>query len=124
VSRPLRSVRALGLALLCLAPVPGDIGACAQPADRLDAPTYFRAKATVDCRACRRCGIDGERCRAACAEPPETEFPDGCEPVVHDGEVCLRALLATDCEDYAEILSDRQPRVPLECDFCPARRAP
>lgn len=119
-----RSLRAFALALLCLAPVPGDIGACAQPADRLDAPTFFRAKATLDCRACRRCGLDGARCRAACEQPPETGFPDGCEPVVHDGEVCLRALLSTDCEGYAALLRDQEPRVPLECDFCPARRAP
>jgi hypothetical protein len=41
-------------------------------------------------------------------------------PLVHDGEVCLRALDDAACEDYLEYMSDVAPTVPTECNFCPA----
>jgi hypothetical protein len=47
-------------------------------------------------------------------------FPDDCLPLVHDGEVCLRALLDADCDEYSRyVVSD--PEIPLECNFCPVR---
>ncbi len=107
--------------LLCAAPVPGDIGSCAQPVQRLDARLFFDAKKSVDCRRCTECGLATAACGAACddAASPPTSFPDGCVPLVHDGEVCLRALLYASCDDYAGYMDDRSPQVPTECDFCP-----
>jgi len=110
-------------ALLCAAPVPGDIGSCAQPVQRLDAPHFFDAKQAVDCRRCAECGIPTSSCRGACdaSAAAPTSFPDGCEPLVHDGEVCLRALLYASCDDYAGYMDDQNPQVPTECDFCPRK---
>jgi hypothetical protein len=110
--------------LLCAAPVPGDIGACGQPVQRLDAARFFASKKVVDCRQCSACSLPTEACVVACADgPPEVStFPDGCEPLVHDGEVCLRVLLHATCGDYGSIMSDSAPTVPTECDFCPVRK--
>ena len=112
---------ALLTAVLCAAPVPGDIGACGQPVQQLDAPRFFGAKKVVDCRKCRECGFAELACDTACdpSVVPDQEFPDGCEPLVHDGEVCLRVLLYASCEAYAPYISDDSPSVPTECDFCP-----
>jgi hypothetical protein len=41
-------------------------------------------------------------------------------PLVHDGEVCLRALDDGGCEDYRNYMSDLSPSVPTECNFCPS----
>ena len=108
--------------LLCAAPVPGDIGACGQPVQALDGPIFFRAKKTVDCRRCEECALATKTCSVACARaaPAVTSFPPDCQPLVHDGEVCLRALLAASCDDYAGYVADDAPSVPTECDFCPA----
>ncbi|HVW28970.1 MAG TPA: hypothetical protein VHC69_26580 [Polyangiaceae bacterium] len=113
---------AIVVALLCAAPVPGDIGACGQPVARLDADRFFTAKRNIDCDHCKQCGIDDETCTADCGKGAlEVEsFPSGCEPLVHDGEVCLRKLLDTGCDDYARYLDDTAPTVPSECDFCPS----
>jgi hypothetical protein len=106
--------------LLCAAPVPGDIGSCGQPVQLLDAGTFFRAKQKIDCDRCTECDIRTSACANACNLPPDnTAFPQGCVPLVHDGEVCLRKLLYTSCGDYEPIMSDDSPTVPSECDFCP-----
>jgi hypothetical protein len=108
-------------ALLCAAPVPGDIGACGQPVERLDAKLFFANKKRIDCSRCAECGLATSACALACSSrPPANDaFPDRCLPLLHDGEVCLRALLAASCDDYAPFVDDRDPTVPTECDFCP-----
>ena len=109
------------VALLCAAPVPGDIGACGQPVARLDAERFFTAKRNIDCNQCTACGLESMACRAACGDAPLalSSFPAGCVPLVHDGEVCLRKLLESGCDDYARYVDDASPTVPSECDFCP-----
>lgn len=108
-------------ALLCAAPVPGDIGACGQPVEQLDAELFFENKQRIDCTRCEECGINTSTCAVACSNrPPErTTFPDRCVPLLHDGEVCLRALLSANCNDYEAYVDDLDPTVPTECDFCP-----
>jgi hypothetical protein len=114
----------LGLAcgaLLCLAPTPGDIGGCGQTARDLDPVAFFQSKQTIECSRCQECRIRTPACELACSDAalPE-EFPEGCFPLVHDGTVCLRALVQASCEDHREFASE-PPRVPSECNFCPAR---
>ena len=110
------------LGLFCLAPTPGDIGGCGQPAEELDAVRFFEVKKDLDCRQCRSCGLGTSACAKACNDQaPERAFPTGCAPLAHDGEVCLRALDAADCDDYASYMSDAVPRSPSECQFCPVR---
>lgn len=111
------------LALFCLAPTPGDIGGCGQPAEDLDPAAFFDTKKFVDCQACQRCGLSTQACAVACDEkrPAESAFPVGCAPLAHDGEVCLRALDASSCDDYAGYVSDTLPKSPSECQFCPIR---
>jgi len=119
-------------ALLCvvvtafvMAPTPGDIGGCGQEAQLLDARAFFYNKRLTDCRKCMECGLDSNICRDACdSSAPEPDgFPEGCFPLVHDGEVCLRALDATSCSAYARyVIEDPAKRsAPSECNFCPAR---
>lgn len=116
-----RGVSAAIAVLLCAAPVPGDIGSCGQPIQRLDARRFFGAKKSVDCRRCTECGIPSSSCNQACDADtePASSFPSGCVPLVHDGEVCLRALLYASCDDYAAYMDDQSPQVPTECNFCP-----
>ncbi|HEX4336717.1 MAG TPA: hypothetical protein VH062_12440 [Polyangiaceae bacterium] len=113
---------AIVVALLCAAPVPGDIGACGQPVERLDAPRFFTAKRNIDCNHCSSCGLQSKACTVACGTGPLplTQFPVGCVPLIHDGEVCLRKLLESSCDDYARFIDDNSPTVPSECDFCPS----
>jgi hypothetical protein len=117
---------ALVLVVLCMAPTPGDVGGCGQEPQELDAPVFFATKQEIDCDRCRECGILTESCRRACDEdePPEQAFPEGCRPLVHDGEVCLRALRAAACDEYAEHMADSTPTAPSECNFCPPRSEP
>ena len=125
--RVIPSGASLGLALLavllCTAPTPGDVGGCGQPPRDLDPEAFFRNQRRIDCERCRQCGLLTERCTQACdrERPLPTEFPEGCYPLVHDGEVCLRALDAASCSDYAEFMRDAAPSVPSECNFCPPR---
>ena len=118
-----RALQVVLAALLCLGPVPGDIGSCGQPVTRLDAPRFFAGKKAVDCEHCRSCGFETSTCREVCSPtpPPVTTFPSACEPLVHDGEVCLRKLLAAGCDEYESYVSEH-PTVPSECDFCPVER--
>ncbi len=112
----------LALALFAsAAPTAGDVGSCGQPAEDLDAPKFFGSKQALDCRRCDECGISSPACDRACAPAlQQSEFAAGCYPLVHDGEVCLDALQAASCTDYASYLSTDAPSVPTECDFCPA----
>jgi hypothetical protein len=118
---PGQRLRILVIALLCTAPVPGDIGACGSPPDELDPEGFFQAKKRVDCSRCRECDLTSNACERACDRDVDAprSFPDRCEPVVHDGVVCLRKLLATSCDDYAAYVRDREPAAPSECNFCP-----
>jgi hypothetical protein len=119
---PLRRVLlAAGVALLCAAPTPGDIGGCGQRAELLDPPIFFASKQRIDCVRCKECELDSLHCADACKRvpPAQRDFPEGCFPLVHDGEVCLRALRYASCDDYAGYVSDTQPTVPSECNFCP-----
>jgi hypothetical protein len=116
-----RAALAIAVLLLCAAPTPGDIGSCGQPVQELDAETFFSAKAYFDCRRCNDCRLVSKACTAAC--DPDTvlwrEFDEGCLPLVHDGEVCLRALRDASCEDYGTFVRDSEPETPTECNFCP-----
>lgn len=109
----------------CAAPVPGDVGGCGQDPQQLDPQTFFWSVQQTECEHCRSCGIASEACARACGQLLiESEFPENCVPLVHDGEVCLRALDHAGCDSYREYMSDRAPSVPTECNFCPLRGQP
>lgn len=118
-ARAARALLAFVLLAFCAAPVPGDVGGCNQSAEELDPVAFFGSKAHLDCDRCNECGIESDACTRACAAASQSEFPKDCVPLVHDGEVCLRALGAASCSDYGEYVRDDAPRVPTECDFCP-----
>ncbi|HEX3775679.1 MAG TPA: hypothetical protein VHV51_14505 [Polyangiaceae bacterium] len=108
--------------VFCTAPTPGDIGGCGQRPQELDPGIFFVSKAAIDCQRCTECGLASKSCTNACNDDPASypnAFPDRCLPLVHDGEVCLRALSNASCSDYADYMSDQSPTVPTECDFCP-----
>jgi hypothetical protein len=113
---------ALGFVALafCMAPVPGDVGGCGQEAQELDPETFFWSKQSIECDHCRACDLGTAACERACGnELVQRSFPSDCVPLVHDGEVCLRALDDGGCEDYRNYMSDLSPSVPTECNFCP-----
>jgi hypothetical protein len=112
----------LGLTLLafCAAPVPGDVGGCNQRGEPLDATAFFWNKQRIDCARCTDCRLETTACVAACqGVTPQSEFPADCDPLVHDGEVCLHALDVASCADYSAFVREAAPTVPTECDFCP-----
>ncbi|HEY3494591.1 MAG TPA: hypothetical protein VGK73_07890 [Polyangiaceae bacterium] len=124
-SAAIRFAFALLLAVLCAAPTPGDIGSCGQQPQPLDAGLFFAEKAATDCEKCAECGFVSEHCTRACSSDLlQTAFPEGCEPLVHDGEVCLRVLRATGCSAYEEYVRDAGRQAPSECLFCPWESAP
>jgi hypothetical protein len=102
------------------APTPGDVGGCGATATPLNEGAFARGRKTVDCRRCTSCGLATERCKRACdpSAPSDVAFPSTCHPLFHDGEVCLDALLAASCSDYASYVDDVAPATPTECDFC------
>lgn len=108
------------LGVLSMAPTVGDVGGCGREATDLDAAVFANAKKDTDCRRCQSCGIGTTRCELACdpKQSPETSLPQTCRPVLHDGEVCIRALHAASCDDYATYMDDVAPAVPSECAFC------
>jgi hypothetical protein len=109
----------------CAAPVPGDVGGCGQEAQELDPETFFWSLQHYQCERCRDCELSTRACQRACDdELGQSEFPEGCLPLVHDGEVCLRALQNGSCDEYGEYMSDTSPTIPTECDFCPAGGTP
>ena len=60
-------------------------------------------------------------CKDACdpAVDSRSSFPEGCDPIVHDGEVCLNALDAAGCDDYEAYVKDKGREAPNACRFCP-----
>jgi hypothetical protein len=116
---------ALGAVLLTLvaAPAPGDVGGCGQAPQELDARVFYATKSNVDCQRCQECELSSRACAGACARtaPIPKAFPEHCIPLVHDGEVCLRALYNASCDEYARYMDDAAPGRPTECDFCPQR---
>lgn len=116
---------ALWVLLAAAAPTAGDIGSCSQPIEELDPVKFFLEKDRVDCEQCVACGFQTRTCDRACAEAPSADsFEPGCYPLAHDGEVCLRALGAADCEEYADYIADEAPATPTECNFCPPGQRP
>jgi len=123
---------AMALSLLAMAPTPGDIGGCGQPVEDLDPELFYRTLEAGDCAACRRCGFGTKSCELACATEKglSPKFAEGCAPLAHDGEVCLRRLQNESCDDYRPYMADgddgqaielaSRPR-PTECQFCPPR---
>jgi hypothetical protein len=110
----------LVLAGLCAAPTPGDIGGCGEHAQTLDPPTFFELKRERDCQKCTECRFTTEYCRSVCSADYEAPtLPEGCVPLVHDGEVCLDALEAASCDEYRDYVSDQGRLAPSECQFCP-----
>lgn len=110
--------------LFCTAPTPGDVGGCGQDPAELDPGVFFDSKANIDCKRCGECGLGSRACAAACSytSDPNQRFPTDCVPLVHDGEVCLRALLHASCDDYVSYTDDGAPSAPGECNFCPEPR--
>jgi hypothetical protein len=103
-----------------MAPTAGDIGGCGTEVVALDPQTFALARKDVDCRHCQECSITAPRCARACdpTKPPDTSIPDTCQPIKHDGEVCLRALDDADCDSYATYVDEIAPATPSECQFC------
>ena len=116
-----RSILAAALfGALSLAPTVGDIGGCGTEPEELSSARYGRARKNLECERCRECSLGSNRCRRACdaKKEPEVVLPQTCRPLVHDGTVCLRALLALSCDEFAGAVDDRAPRTPGECLFC------
>ena len=104
-----------------MAPTVGDIGSCGQSVDDLDVPTFFGLKSQYDCQRCGECGLSRPLCDQACAGGEPATLPPDCRPLVHDGEVCLNAILYASCDDFATYTDPVAPKAPSECQFCPAR---
>ena len=102
-----------------MGPTVGDIGSCNQEVDALDPALFFAIKARIDCTRCEECELSSTPCRTACTAAAPTAFLRGCRPLVHDGEVCLHALLHASCDDYASYTDESRPTAPSECQFCP-----
>jgi hypothetical protein len=97
---------AVALLFFAAAPTAGDIGSCGQPPDDLDAAKFFNVKGQIDCARCGECGLNTTACRNACALLVPAEFEPDCYPLVHDGEVCLNALLVASCAEYARYMAE------------------
>lgn len=117
-----RLALALTVVLFCAAPTPGDIGGCGQRVQPLDPDAFYGRKKDIDCSKCKDCSFSTNFCKSACDADvaPLSEFPEGCDPIVHDGEVCLNALEATGCGEYEAYVKDEAREAPNECRFCPA----
>lgn len=110
------------LLFFAAAPVAGDIGSCGQTAEDLDPLKFFARKGGIDLTRCNDCGFETVTCQNLRAGKLETtSFPDNCYPLVHDGEVCLDALMAASCDEYESYVADEGRTVPGECNFCPPR---
>ena len=120
VSRGQLAIVAIAALVFGAAPTVGDVGGCGKTATDLSEARFQSARKQADCQRCNSCGLKTQRCVRACnkAEPPDVGFPDTCHPLLHDGEVCLDALLAASCSDYATYVDDVDPAIPSECDFC------
>ena len=102
------------------APTVGDVGGCGVTATDLNESRFASARKKVDCARCTECGIATQRCKAACDPlmPSDVGFESTCRPLLHDGEVCIDALQAASCADYAAYVDDNFRAVPTECEFC------
>jgi hypothetical protein len=120
VSRRSIALTAIVFVVFGTGPTVGDVGACGKTATELDEASFRHGRKVVDCRRCTACDLATPRCARACDEkdPGDVAFPSTCRPVFHDGEACLRALLAASCSDYARYVDDAAPEVPSECAFC------
>ncbi len=122
-----RRAHILALTVLVLffvaAPTPGDIGGCGEQAELLDARNFYISKAAVDCARCAQCELQTGTCVRACDDShlSSQSFADRCYPLVHDGDVCLRALEHASCDEYSSFVRDSSPLMPSECNFCPPR---
>lgn len=114
------SVGVLLCAALSLAPTVGDVGGCGTDPTLLEPEIYAYARKVRDCAKCQECGVGSMRCARACDEEAAPEFvlPPTCRPLLHDGEVCLRALDAASCETFARYVADEGATSPSECNFC------
>jgi hypothetical protein len=121
-----RFVLATVVVFFCTAPTPGDIGGCGQRVQPLGAEPFFESKKDIDCEKCRDCDFTTDYCTDACDTEGEvpSDFPEGCDPIVHDGEVCLNALDATGCGEYESYVRDENRQAPNECRFCPWEDTP
>lgn len=106
--------------VLCAAPTVGDVGGCGVQATSLDQRSFAAARKRVDCQRCNDCNLQTQTCKAACnpAAPGDVVWPSTCLPLLHDGDVCIRALQAASCSSYASFVDDTAPTEPTECDFC------
>lgn len=124
MSRSMRSIElAIGFLALafCAAPTPGYVGGCGQAPQELDPETFFWSLQSSECAQCRDCALGTRACERACADQlSQRAFPENCVPLVHDGEVCLRALQQASCSEARQYMSDSEPTIPTECNFCPA----
>jgi hypothetical protein len=122
--KPLRArdlVLASGFALVFGAgPTVGDTGSCGKTAQEIDEGRFGLARKMLDCQKCTQCSLKTQRCALACDKlaPSDVAFGPTCRPLVHDAEVCLNALGASSCGDYALWVADDVRLVPSECDFC------
>jgi len=120
----MRERKLLAAALVALAlgtgPTVGDVGGCGATAEPLSVASFAKARKQVDCQRCQSCGLTNLRCRAACDSRAGSDvaFASSCRPLVTDGEVCLHALQAASCDDYAIYIDDAVAAVPTECEFC------
>ena len=120
---PTRAELALAATLALVfgaAPTVGDIGSCGDQASSLDESAFLAARKAVDCSRCTQCGLKSQTCAAACNPdaPGDYGWPSTCFPLQRDGVVCIDALEAASCGDYATYVSDTAPTEPSECDFC------
>jgi hypothetical protein len=108
------------LGALVMAPTVGDTGGCGRTATELERDRYENGRKLQDCERCQECGLATARCERACdpKELPEILLPATCRPLLHDGEVCLRALAAASCSTFASYVDDDAPTTPSECEFC------
>ena len=116
---------ALAILFFTAAPTAGDIGGACSAQNDLDPVKFFEVKQSTDCARCLSCALTTQACEKVCTTPPAlSAFPYGCEPLEHDGEVCLDALQSASCGAYAGYMADVGGTVPTECDFCSAASAP
>lgn len=126
--RPLRRRDVLFASALAIvlgaAPTVGDTGSCGVTARDIEEARFAAARKRLDCQRCTSCKLTGRptanRCAAACDPnvPSDVAFPPTCRPLFRDAEVCLDALAAASCGDYARYVADDVRLVPSECEFC------
>lgn len=121
----MRRVIVAVFAVLCMAPTAGDVGGCGTEPAGLDRDVFADSRKDLDCKRCTECSLTTQRCARACnlVAPPDTSLPTTCNPLYHDGEVCLRALDSSSCDTFATYVDDLAPAIPSECQFCQSGNA-